>query len=565
MALTIADLFEHAADTCGAHTALVCGDQSLTYSGLDARSNRLASFFASRGIGAADKVAVYCRNSIECVEAMMAIYKLRAVVVNVNYRYVAEELRYILENSDSVAVVCEQRYLPTLSAALKSSAAVHTVVVVPDEGSAGWGHLPLAGESEATRGLAGHDDSGLDAVSYADALAAGTPDRLDTTRSGDDHYLLYTGGTTGMPKGVVWRQEDVFRVLGGGIDFYSGEYVTDEWEIARRGAEHPAPTRLPIPPMIHAASQWGAFQNLFAGGTVVLEPAFDPARVWQLIERHRVAIVLIAGDAIARPLIENYREGEHDASSLAVLVSTAALFSESVKHKILDAFPNTLLIDSIGSSETGFGGMTMVTKEQHQCGGPTVNIVKSNVVLDEDGRRLTAPGSVGRIASTGHIPLEYYKDPTKSAATFVTYDGVRYSLPGDEARIESDGSVTLLGRGSNCINSGGEKVFPEEVEGALKAHDDVFDVLVVGVDDDRLGQHVGALIQTRGDATVTLDGLADAARESLARYKLPRSVWIVDEIRRSPAGKPDYPWARRVTQTIAPTQSRGQFVSGGSR
>jgi 3-oxocholest-4-en-26-oate---CoA ligase len=541
MALTIADLFEHAADLCGGHTALVCGDDALTYTEVDARSNRLASFLAARGVGPGDKVAVYCRNSIECVEAMLAVYKLRAVVVNVNYRYVAEELRYILENSDSVAVVCEQRYLPILDTALEGNAAVHTVVVVPDE--------------------TGCDDAGLGgrAVDYQLALAEGSPQRLDITRNGDDHYLLYTGGTTGMPKGVVWRQEDVFRVLGGGIDFYTGAYVTDEWEIARRGAEAPAPTRLPIPPMIHAASQWGAFQNLFAGGAIVLEPVFDPARVWELIAAHRVAIVLIAGDAIARPLIETYSPGAHDTSSMAVVVSTAALFSESVKHKFLDAFPDTLLIDSIGSSETGFGGMTMVNREQHQSGGPTVNIVKTNVVLDEQGRPLTEPGAVGRIASSGHIPLEYYKDPAKSAATFVTYDGVRYSLPGDLARIEGDGSVTLLGRGSNCINSGGEKVFPEEVEGALKAHDDVFDVLVVGVDDERLGQHVGALIQPRGGGAITLDGLAEAARDTLARYKLPRSVWVVDVIRRSPAGKPDYPWARKVTQTVAPTESRGQF------
>ena len=544
MAYTIADLFEHAADLCGDRVALACGEPTLTYNELDVRANRLASFFAARGVGPGDKVAVYCRNSIECVESMIAIYKLRAVVVNINYRYVAEELRYILDNSDSVAVVCEQRYVPTLAAALTAGSAVHTVVVVPDETA--------------------DDGCGVDIVSYADALAAGSPDRLATTRTDDDHYLLYTGGTTGMPKGVVWRQEDVFRVLGGGIDFYSGEYITDEWEIARRGRDQPAPTRLPIPPMIHAASQWGAFQNLFAGGTVVLEPAFAPARVWQLIERHRVAIVLIAGDAIARPLIEAYRPGEHDTSSLAVLVSTAALFSESVKHKLLDAFPNTLLIDSIGSSETGFGGMTMVSKEHHQSGGPTVSMVKTNTILDEDGRRMTAPGSVGRIASSGHIPLEYFKDPAKSASTFVTYDGVRYSLPGDLARIEGDGSVTLLGRGSNCINSGGEKVFPEEVEGALKAHDSVFDVLVVGVDDDRLGQHVGALISARPDSTITLDGLAEVARESLARYKLPRSIWLVDAIHRSPAGKPDYPWARKITQSVRPTESRGQFVAGAA-
>ena len=534
MAMTIGDLFEHAADLCGQRTALISGARTVSYAELNADTNRLASYLISQGVRPGDKVGVYCRNSIECVAAMLAAYKARAVAVNINYRYVAGELAYILDNSDAVALFCEQRFLPVLSA-VAAGATVPATIVVPDD--------------------TGCQATGFAAIGHDDALAAGTPAPLDLVRDDDDVYMLYTGGTTGAPKGVLWRHEDIFRVLGGGIDFYTGTYVTDEWQIARAGAAQPRPALLPIPPMIHATAQWSTFQSLFAGGTIVLEPAFDPARVWELIETHRIATVVVAGDAIARPLIETHHPGAHDISSLAVLISTGALFSHTVKHQYLDAFPGLLVIDATGSSETGFSGMTMVRREDRQDGGPRVRPAGAIHVLDDAGQPVAA-GEVGRLARSGHVPLGYHKDPAKSAATFVSYDGVRYALPGDAARLESDGTITVLGRGSNCINSAGEKVFPEEVEGALKAHPGVFDVLVVGVDDDRLGQRVAALIQPRPGHDITLTGLADTARDTLARYKLPRSLWLVDQIKRSPAGKPDYPWARALTTSTAPTEER---------
>jgi acyl-CoA synthetase (AMP-forming)/AMP-acid ligase II len=347
----------------------------------------------------------------------------------------------------------------------------------------------------------------------------------------------------------MWRHEDIYRVLLGGTDFATGEFVADEYDHAKQAAAGPPMIRYPIPPMIHGATQSATWMALFTGGTVVLSPEFDADAVWRVIEQHKVNLLFFTGDAMARPLLDALEGSERDLSSLFLLSSTAALFSPSLKESFLELLPNRVITDSIGSSETGFGGTSVVAKGQSGGGGPRVTIDKRTVVLDDDGNEVVPGSGVrGILAKRGNIPVGYFKDEKKTAETFRTINGVRYAIPGDYAQVESDGTVTLLGRGSVSINSGGEKIYPEEVEGALKGHPDVFDALVVGVPDPRFGQHVAAVVAPRKGTAPTLAELDAFVRREIAGYKVPRSLWIVDEVKRSPAGKPDYKWAKEQTE-----------------
>ena len=392
-------------------------------------------------------------------------------------------------------------------------------------------------------------------VEFYSALEQGSPERDFGERSADDIYLLYTGGTTGFPKGVMWRHEDIYRVLFGGTDFATGEFVKDEYDLAKAAAENAPMIRYPIPPMIHGATQSATWMSIFSGQTTVLAPEFNADEVWRAIHDHKVNLLFFTGDAMARPLLDALQaaqdKGEdYDLSSLFLLASTAALFSTSIKEKLLELLPNRIITDSIGSSETGFGGTSIVAKGEHHMGGPRVTIDHRTVVLDDDGNEVKPGSGVrGVIAKKGNIPVGYYKDEKKTAETFKTINGVRYAIPGDYAEVEADGTVTMLGRGSVSINSGGEKIYPEEVEAALKGHPDVFDALVVGVPDPRYGQHVAAVVQPRDGTRPTLAELDAFVRSEIAGYKVPRSLWYVDEVKRSPAGKPDYRWAKEQTES----------------
>ncbi|MFR9731189.1 acyl-CoA synthetase [Saccharopolyspora sp. MS10] len=535
MAHNIADLFEHAVDLTPERVAVICGEHRVTFAELEDRSNRLAHHWASRGLGRGSHVGVHTRNRIEALEAMLAAYKLRAVAVNVNYRYVAAELRYLFEDADLAALVHERRYGDRVAEALP--AGVREVLVL-DDGS----ELDCAGHG---------------ATPYEAALANSSPERDFPTRSGDDLFLLYTGGTTGNPKGVMWRHEDVWRTLGGGIDFMTGEAVTDEWQQATEGAAGGGLVRLPAAPFIHGAAQWAAFGNLFACSTVVILPEFDPDEVWRAIETHGVHVLAITGDAMARPLIEAYHRGGYDAGALVAISSSAALFSPAVQEQYLDALPNVVLTDSIGSSETGFSGIGVLSKDGRRTGGPRVRADSATAIIGADGRPLPRGSrEVGLLARSGHVPLGYYKDPDKTGSVFVEVDGTRYVVPGDYARYEDDGTVTMLGRGSTSVNTGGEKVYPEEVEGALKAHPDVFDALVFGVPDERLGQCVAAVVQTRDGAAPAWGELEAHARELIAGYKVPRKLWLAERVHRSPSGKPDYRWAARYAGRHEPDAVR---------
>ena len=534
MALNIADLAEHSIDAVPDRVALICGDEKLTYADLEEKANRLAHYLQDQGVKKDDKVGLYCRNRIEIVIGMLGIVKAGAILVNVNFRYVEGELKYLFDNSDMVALIHERRYADRVANVLPETANVKTVLVVEDGSDDDFGRYG--------------------GVEFEAALAQGSPERDFGPRSADDIYLLYTGGTTGFPKGVMWRHEDIYRVLFGGTDFATGEPVADEYDLSKQAAANDPMIRLPIPPMIHGATQSATWMALFTGQTVVLTPEFDADQVWRLIHDHKVNLLFFTGDAMARPLLDallaHQDEGNtYDLSSLFLLASTAALFSTSLKEKFLELLPNRVITDSIGSSETGFGGTSIVAKGQSHTGGPRVTIDKNTKVLDEDGNEVVPGSGVrGIIAKCGHIPVGYFKDEKKTAETFRTYNGVRYAIPGDYAEVEADGSVTMLGRGSVSINSGGEKIYPEEVEAALKGHPDVFDALVVGVPDERFGQRVAAVVQAREGTRPSLADLDAHVRTEIAGYKVPRSLWLVDEVKRSPAGKPDYRWAKDTTE-----------------
>ncbi|MGW0159685.1 acyl-CoA synthetase [Mycobacterium sp. NPDC003323] len=553
MALNIADLAEHAIDAVPDRVALICGDEQLTYAQLEEKANRLAHYLTDQGVKKDDKVGLYCRNRIEIVIGMLGIVKAGAILVNVNFRYVEGELKYLFDNSDMVALIHERRYADRVANVLPETPAVKTVLVVED----------------GTEGPA-DDYLRYGGVPFEDALALGSPERDFGPRSEDDIYLLYTGGTTGFPKGVMWRHEDIYRVLFGGTDFATGEPIADEYDLSKQAKENAPMVRLPIPPMIHGATQSATWMALFSGQTVVLTPEFDADQVWRLIHDHKVNLLFFTGDAMARPLLDallaHQDEGNtYDLSSLFLLASTAALFSTSLKEKFLELLPNRVITDSIGSSETGFGGTSIVAKGQSHTGGPRVTIDKNTKVLDEDGNEVVPGSGVrGIIAKCGHIPVGYFKDEKKTAETFRTYNGVRYAIPGDYAEVEADGSVTMLGRGSVSINSGGEKIYPEEVEAALKGHPDVFDALVVGVPDERFGQHVAAVVQPREGTRPTLAELDAHVRTEIAGYKVPRSLWLVDEVKRSPAGKPDYRWAKDTTEERAADDVHAKHAGAAS-
>ncbi|WP_421843897.1 acyl-CoA synthetase [Mycobacterium sp.] len=546
VALNIADLAEHAIDAVPDRVALICGDEQVTYAQLEEKANRLAHYLMEQGVQKDDKVGLYCRNGIEIVIAMLGIVKAGAILVNVNFRYVEGELRYLFDNSDMVALVHERRYSDRVANVLPDTPNVKTILVVEDGSDT--------------------DYQRYGGVEFSSAIATASPERDFGERSADAIYLLYTGGTTGFPKGVMWRHEDIYRVLFGGTDFATGEFVKDEHDLAKAGAANPPMIRYPIPPMIHGATQSATWMSLFSGQTTVLAPEFNADEVWRAVHTHKVNLLFFTGDAMARPLLDALSaDNDYDLSSLFLLASTAALFSPSIKERLLELLPNRVITDSIGSSETGFGGTSIVAAGQAHSGGPRVTIDQRTVVLDDDGNEVKPGSGVrGILAKKGNIPVGYYKDEKKTAETFKTINGVRYSIPGDYAQVEEDGTVTMLGRGSVSINSGGEKIYPEEVEAALKGHADVFDALVVGVPDPHYGQQVAAVVQAREGRRPPLAELDSFVRSEIAGYKVPRSLWFVDEVKRSPAGKPDYRWAKEQTELRPADEVRASQVTTGA-
>jgi len=524
----LADIFESLVDVVGDREALVVGDRRLTYAELDARANRLAHYLLSIGIAPGDHVGVQLYNCTEYVETMIACFKVRAVPVNVNYRYVEDELLYLYNDADLVALVHDTEFTPRVAAVRAQAPMLRALIAVGD------GEVPDG------------------AVRFDDAVAGQPSTRGFGPRSADDLYIIYTGGTTGMPKGVMWRQEDLFFAGMGGADPI-GTPVTYPEEVAERAVNRGELTMFPVAPLMHGAAQLGTWIGFLQAARVVLVRKFDPVDVLETASRERANSLSIVGDAMARPIAETLAGPMQgiDLSSVFAISSAGAILSKSVRDTLQGLLPNVMLLDNYGASETGFQGTGTAGSSPEAGLKFTVNARSS--VLGDDLRPIEpGSGAIGRVAQRGHVPLGYYKDEVKTKQSFVTIDGERWVLLGDAATIEADGTIAVLGRHSVCINTGGEKVYPEEVEAALKAHPAVYDAIVTGVPDERYGQRVAALVQVRpGLAVPSKDELAEHCRTRVAGYKVPRVLVVVPEIRRSPSGKADYPWAAAVASESA--------------
>ncbi|AZG45994.1 acyl-CoA synthetase [Gordonia insulae] len=533
MKFNLADVFETVADSVPERIALSYEGRQISYAELDRLSNQVAHMLSAAGIGAHDNVSLFLKNSVEHVTSLLGLLKVRAVPVNINYRYTNSELHYIFDNSDSRAIIVElpehQRSVAQLLPELPS---VRTVFVIGE----------LENElSDAAVDLPG--DRSVDIVSFADAEQTPTVRDFEE-RNGEELYLLYTGGTTGYPKGVMWQHDDFFRKpLSGGNPY--GDARKDLAEIATAVKDFPSIAFLLAAPLMHGAASYSLFTFFTLGGRLVIQRDFNPTAIVAEVEKEGVQIILIVGDAMGMPLVEEFerRAGEVDLSSLFSVTSGGAIWSQHVRDRFLAVKPDLVLRDNFGASESGNDGEIMMDDNGNLRVPPSDKMM----VVDERHHKIEpGSGEVGYIARIGNVPLGYYKDEEKTAKTFPTLpDGTRISILGDMGTVEADGTIVFLGRGSQCINTGGEKVYAEEVEATLHAHPAVADALVVPVPDERYGQRVAAVIQVAdGAVEPTLEEIQDHCRETLARYKAPRTVVFVDEVKRTPAGKADYRWAK---------------------
>ncbi|MEV7345289.1 acyl-CoA synthetase [Streptomyces sp. NPDC093544] len=538
MEYNLADLFESVVDVVPDREALVYIDhpgtgaeRRLTYAQLDAAANRIAHHLIDSDICPGEHLGLHLYNGIEYLQTVLGCLKARVVPVNVNYRYVEEELVYLYQDADLVALVFDAEFTERVAAALPRASALR--------------HLIRVGTSAS-------DAVAVPAVDFADAETTGSPERGFPPRSADDQFIIYTGGTTGMPKGVMWRQEDLFfSGLGGGAP--TGEPVKSPEELAERvAAGGEGITFFPTPPLMHGTSTLTAFIGFNFGQRIVIHRKFVPEEVLRTIEKEQVTSVSLVGDAMLRPLIDALKgplKGT-DCSSMFSVSSSGAIMSETVREQFQALVPNVMLLNNFGSSESGFNGTA--TADSGPERGFRVRVNSRTQVVDPATCEPIAVGEPGRIAQRGHVPLGYYNDPKKTAETFFQKNGERWVLLGDMATVDEEGIVTVLGRGSQCINTGGEKVYPEEVEQALKSHPDVYDALVAGVPDEKWGNHVAAVVQLRGGADrLSLDDIQTHCRSHLAGYKIPRQLVITETIQRSPSGKADYRWARSVAAGAA--------------
>jgi fatty-acyl-CoA synthase len=524
-AWNFADVYEAIAPRVPDRPCLLHGERSVTWGELDRRATSLAGDFVAAGLRRQSKVACYLHNGPEYLEAMVAAFKVAMVPVNANYRYGGDELVYLFDNADAEAVVFHARFAELLDGIRPRLPKVRRWYVVADDSGAGPGW----------------------ATPYEDVAGAGTGSiHGGWARGPDDLLLLYTGGTTGIPKGVMWRQDDLFNVLGaGGNPFIGQPPATSVAELAGRvGPDAPAPVMLVACPLMHGTGQFSALIAMNLGGTVVtlVNRHFDVAELFAAVERHRATNIVIVGQAFAQPMLEHLdaEPGRYDLSSVAVISSSGVMWSQDNREGLLRHMPQALLYDSFGSSEAvGLGASVSAAGVAPETA--RFMVTENNAVFTDDGRRVEpGSGEMGMVAVGGYLPVGYYKDEVKTAQTFRELEGRRWSVPGDFATVNADGTIHLLGRGSVCINTGGEKVFPEEVEEALKTHPSVRDAVVVGLPDPRFGETICGVVEPADGAVVDAGQLKAHVTSQLAAYKAPRNVVVVDTIARAANGKVDY-------------------------
>ncbi len=538
MELDLAAIHERLAAELGDRPCLSWRDQTWSWREVTERSRRLANLLVDHGVtrrtsladcagweSPHDHVGLYLHNGNAYLEAQLGAAKAGAAAFNVNYRYVADELAYLFVDSAAAAIVYQGCFAATLAEVLPRLDRRPLLLRV-DDGSG--------------------DDLLPGALDYEEALAASSPEPPPVATSGDDLYVLYTGGTTGNPKGVLWRQAD-FLVAALGVRRKDGSEYESLEELVEPALRRNLAT-LPAPPLMHGAAMWNALSTWINGGTIVIQDRvdrMDPEDILDCCERHRVSSLLIVGDAFARPLIDEQRRRPRDLSTLRFVLTGGAILSPSLRAELLELVPQIRIVDVLGSSESGRQAVAS-TVAGDEIGPTRFAPSATAAVLDHALTRRLAPGDgeIGWLAQGGRIPRGYLGDEAKTAATFPVVDGERWSVPGDRAALRADGSVELHGRESVTINTGGEKVFAEEVEQVLKRHPAVYDVLVVGRPSPTWGQEVVAVVAATPGHTVDLEGLRAVGAAHLARYKLPKDVVVVERISRSPSGKPDYAWAR---------------------
>ena len=535
MELHFASVWETISDLIPDRPALICGDATRSWREYDDRAARIASLLHAQGIGPDAKVGIYLHNSNEYLEAQYGIFKARGVPINVNYRYKADELVYLLDNADAEAVFYQACYAARIWEIRNRLPKVKLYVQVDD----------------------GTETLLAEAVDYERAIRDHGPmERIE--RASDETYMLYTGGTTGMPKGVMYTHGQFISAMMGTLASMGLEVPTSVDDIpavieAIRAADA-FTVSLAACPLMHGTGMWlGSLVPLLSGGTVVTIPrlGLDPHLIWSEVERNRCTSVTIVGDAFAKPMLDALddaaqRGNPYDLSSIEGMISSGVMWSSEVKEGLL-AHHDMRLVDAMGSTEGGVGSSVATRAEHTQTARFQIN-PGVRVITDDGDDVVPGSGEMGKLATSGLVPVGYYKDPEKSAATFREIDGVRYSFPGDYATVDADGTITLLGRGSNCINTAGEKVYPEEVEEAVKRHPSVYDCLVVGLTDERFGQRVVAVASVEEREHLDEQGLIDFTRDHLAGYKLPKQVLFVEEVRRAPNGKADYKWARTAAE-----------------
>ena len=533
MSINLADCYEAIADAIADREAVVLGRTRWTYRELDLEANKVGHLLQSLDVVRLDHLAMHMRNSTAFISTLLGALKVGAVPVNINFRYTTAELEYLYSNSDATVTFVDPEFCPLVAEILPRLTELRHAVVI--------GEVPEDFD-RACRA------AGVQTHSFDEAVARQSDARDFPARSGDDHFMVYTGGTTGHPKGVVWRHEDFYyAALAGGNQY--GDPFHSVAELAENAAGTDPMTLLVTAPLIHGAAVYAVFSMFFMGAKQVVMANWDAREALRLIREEQVQILMVVGDAMAVPFVDELVANfdDHDVSTLFAVNNGGAIWSQASRDKLKTVMPDIFIRDNFGASESGTDGQLQMNDrgELKMPPSPRSQVVGPDLAPIEPGSE-----QIGYLARIGHVPLEYYKDPDKTAATFPTRpDGVRMSVLGDMARVEADGTIILLGRGSGCINTGGEKVFPEEVEQALKSHPAVFDALVAGAKDATYGERVSAVIQLRDDAEEPdLDELIAHCRTKIAGYKVPRSVVVVPEIRRSPAGKADYRWAKSAVE-----------------